>query len=97
MVNITTAYSQKDRVERKLAELAILGFSFSNVRGHGTHGHLPTSWLDASNISFTVITTEELADKLLHRAEHELIAHYPGIAYVTDVMTVSHTLLPHRT
>ena len=92
MVNITTAYAQKDRVEQKLAELSIIGFSFSNVRGHGSHGHL----LDASNISFTIITTAELADKLLHWVEHELIAHHPGIAYATDVMAVSHTLPPHR-
>ena len=85
------------RKDGQLSEFAITGFSFSNVRGYGTHGSLPASWLDAQNISFTIVTTEELADKILAWAERDLIAHHPGIAYVTDVVAVGRTLSTRRT
>src|SRR5579864_5426178 len=88
LVTIITDFASQDTVERTLGTLGIKAFTASPVRGRGRHGVVRGGILQSENVQFTIATTAALADKLLAWCEQELVPHFPGIAWVTDVGVV---------
>jgi hypothetical protein len=91
LVTIICVFHAASAVEEALLKLGASGFSVAPVRGRGEHGPLPRSFIDAKNIAFNVVTSEAVAARILDWADQELLPHYPGIAYCTDVTVASHS------
>ena len=88
LVTIITVYSARQRVVDALAALGLRGFSVHSVEGHGAHGQRVDTFFEKENLAFNIVTSAELAAKLLEWVERDLLRHDPSIAYCADVTAV---------
>jgi nitrogen regulatory protein PII len=88
LVTIITTFDAEHRVREALREIGIRGFSVARVDGEGVHGERQGGFITHESAAFTVVTTAELAAKIMAWVEQHFVPTSPGIAYVTDVVAV---------
>jgi hypothetical protein len=61
------------------------GYTVTDARGQGTHGHRDGSWSSGANIRCEVLCDEATALRLLDLLEQRYFADYYMVAFVSDI------------
>ena len=89
VVTIITAFEARELVLTAFAVLGVRGFSTSRVEGVGVHGHRRSGLVEAENLVFVIVASEELAERVLEWVGKHLVSHYASIAYSTNARAVA--------
>jgi nitrogen regulatory protein PII len=88
LVTIISGEENHSRIATAVTSFGARGFTFHKVAGHGTHGTRPAGFFDSSNETFSVVVTEEIANRILDWVEKELVPSAAVIAYCQDVLAI---------
>lgn len=84
VITVIVAEENQERVVAGLKASGAHDFTFCFVKGQGTHGRRVGGMFGAENVMTTVVTSAEVAEKVLRWFERELMVHATGIIYVMD-------------
>jgi hypothetical protein len=90
-VTVIAAQSLQETLISEIRSLGANGYTYVVVQGAGTSGVRPNEW-SGPNGRLEVITTAEVADRILEHVAARYFEHYPLIAYVDEV----HVLRPEK-
>jgi len=90
-VTIVGPQSLQAALISEVRNLGAKGYTYTAVYGHGERGMRPNDWT-GPNGKLEVITSEEVADRILEYIAARYFNDYPLIAYVDDV----HVLRPEK-
>ncbi|MGB8330205.1 MAG: hypothetical protein WCE62_08745 [Polyangiales bacterium] len=90
-VTIVGAQSLRAALVSDIRRLGAKGYTYTVVHGEGSRGIRPSDW-SGPNGKLEVITTPEVADRILEHVAARYFDNYPLIAYVVEV----HVLRPER-
>jgi hypothetical protein len=89
VVTIITVFDAREFVLQGFADLGVDSFSSSHVDGIGVHGTKRHGLIEAGNLVYTIVASEQLSDRILAWAEQHLVTRHPSIAYSTHATVVS--------
>ncbi len=87
LVTIVAEPVLEDRLIDEIKKLGASGYTVTTARGEGTRGVHADAWL-GHNARIEVVTSPELADRILEHLAHDYFRDYAVIAYTTDVDVV---------
>ena len=89
VVTIITTSTARQRCLDAFTELGVKSFSETHVGGAGVHGKKRNTLFETENVEFIVVSSAALALRLLDWVEHNLLPHWPMIAYSADVVAIA--------
>jgi hypothetical protein len=94
VVTIITVFDARELVLQGFAELGVDSFSSSRVEGVGVHGTRRSGFIEAGNLVYTIVASEQLSDRILAWVEQHLLSRHPSIAYSTHATVVAARAIP---
>jgi nitrogen regulatory protein P-II 2 len=71
-------------LEREIHDLGAKGYTFTHVQGTGVNGTRLDRW-HGPNLRIEIVTSPELADRILEHVSSKYFEHYSVIALLDDV------------
>ncbi len=87
VVTIIAVFEAQEKIENHLKALGLKGWSFDRCKGRGIRGTRLGGFSDGDNLNFTVIASEEVAEKLITWVGESLNPLDPAVAYAVDAVT----------
>ena len=87
LVTIVAEGVLRERLLSELLELGARGYTVGEVEGHGTRG-VSTFFWTGTQVRIEVLTSPEVADRILDHVQAEYFTHYSVIAYVSEVRVI---------
>ncbi|MGB8224165.1 MAG: hypothetical protein WCF10_16365 [Polyangiales bacterium] len=86
-VTIIGTQSLRAALVSDVRKLGAKGYTYTVVDGAGTRGIRPSDW-SGPNGKLEVLTTPEVADRILEHVAAHYFDNYPLIAYVDEVLVL---------
>lgn len=84
LVTIVTEGLLKDKMIDLLEKQGATGFTIVRAEGKGSRGLRATDW-EGPNYRFEVITSPEIAEKIVRAVQEKYLTHYSVIVWLSDV------------
>ncbi len=86
-VTIVGDNALEPQIVRELHALGATGYTYTVVHGEGARGVRPSQW-EGANAKIEVITTAEIAQRIVEHVARNYFDHYAVIAFIDDVEVV---------
>jgi nitrogen regulatory protein P-II 2 len=87
LITIVAEPVLEDRLIQEIKRLGATGYTLTDARGEGTRGVHMSEWM-GRNLRLEIISTPEVAERILEHLAHDYFRDFAVIAYVVDVDVV---------